>query len=285
MRAHLNQLEGKTKKMITAKIREELISSPWLITQEGFMTLQDMIASYQVAEDEDEDEQYMARDNVGGIAVIDVKGTMMRNVHPLVAKLFGLVDTARLRETINEVAESGKFEGILLDIDSPGGSASGIEEASEAVRMANEKMPVYSYVEGLMASAAYWVGSQARTIVASNSSKVGSIGVYLPVVDSSESYKSQGIKVELIKNKEATYKGAGFEGTSLSDDQKEYMQEMVQDIFEDFKGGVLSARPQIKTEAMRGQVYLGRRAKSVGLVDMNGSYEDALKLLSLEIER
>lgn len=264
------------------KLKEELINNPWLITQEGFLTLQDMINSYD-GEGEENNEEPLAKDSVNGIAVISVKGTMMRNVSPLVARMFGLVDTGKLRETITQVADSGEFDGILLDVDSPGGSATGVEEASEAVRLANDKIPVYAYVEGLMASAAYWVGSQARAIVASNSSKVGSIGVYLPIVDSSESYKAQGIKIELIKNKEATYKGAGFEGTSMSDEQKEYMQDMVQDIFEDFKEGVLSGRPQVQREAMRGQVYLGKRAKGVGLVDMNGSYEDALQLLNLEI--
>ena len=271
----------KRKEMIP-KLKEELINNPWLITQEGYLTLQDMLSAYD-GEGEENEQEPLAKDSVNGIAVISVKGTLVRNVSPLVAKIFGLVDTGRLRETITEVANSGEYDGILLDIDSPGGSATGVEEASEAVRLANDKIPVYSYVEGLMASAAYWIGSQARAIVASNSSKVGSIGVYLPIIDSSENYKAQGIKIELIKNKEATYKGAGFEGTSLSDEQKEYMQDMVQDIFEDFRDGVLSARPQVKKEAMKGQVYLGKRAKKVGLIDINGSFVDAMQLLDLEI--
>ena len=93
------------------------------------------------------------------------------------------------------------------------------------------------------------------------------------------------VKVELIKNDEATFKGAGFDGTSLSDEQKENMQEMVQDIFNDFKSGVLGSRPQISDDSMRGQVFLGRKAKQKGLVDMNGSYSDALQLLQAEINR
>lgn len=266
------------------KIKEQLINSPWLITQEGYLTLQDIIENCDEGGLFD-NEVDMARDVRGDIAIVPIHGTMMRGVSPVLAKMFGLTDTAVLRNTIEELTENDNVRGILLDVDSPGGSASGIEEASEAVYRANEKKPVYAHVEGLMASAAYWVGSQARTIVASNSSKIGSIGVYLPIVDSSENYKAQGIHVELIKNKEATYKGAGFEGTSLSNEQKEYMQDMVQDIFSDFKSGVLRSRPKIKDESMQGQVFLGKRAKEKGLVDINGSFGDSVKLLELEINR
>lgn len=270
------------KEMI--RIKEQLINNPWLITQEGFLTLQSYIEDF-VAEDIDIVSNDPARDYDKGIAVVPVQGTLMRGVPPLIAKLFGMTDTSTFRDKMNMLAEDVDVKGVLLDVDSPGGSASGIEEASEAVKALDGKKPVYSYVEGMMASASYWIGSQARTIVASNSSKVGSIGVYLPVVDSSESYKAQGINVELIKNKEATFKGAGFDGTSLSEEQKENMQEMVQDIFNDFKGGVLSARPQISEDSMRGQVFLGKKAKAKGLIDINGSYEDAISMLRAEISR
>lgn len=266
------------------RIKEQLINNPWLITQEGFLTLQSYVESY-VAEDVDIVSEDSARVYDNDIAIVSVQGTLMRGVPPLIAKLFGMTDTSTFRDKMNMLAENDDIKGVLLDVDSPGGSASGIEEASEAVKALDGRKPVYSYVEGMMASASYWIGSQARMIVASNSSKVGSIGVYLPVIDSSESYKAQGVKVELIKNDEATFKGAGFDGTSLSDEQKENMQEMVQDIFNDFKSGVLGSRPQISDDSMRGQVFLGRKAKQKGLVDMNGSYSDALQLLQAEINR
>lgn len=272
--------------MKIAKIQEILINQPWLITQDAYYGIQFAFDQYLSRDtvSEEEPEEMLARDNLSdNIVTIPVQGTLMRGVSEAVAKFFGITDTAKLKDTINMLAEDDGVQGVILDIDSPGGSASGILEAAEAIAQLNEKKPVYATVEGTMASAAYWLGSQARTIVASKSSKVGSIGVYLPVVDSSESYKAQGIQVELIKNKEAKYKGAGFDGTSLTEDQKDYLGEMVQDIFNDFKGAVLSARSSIPKEAMQGQVYLGGRAKSMQLVDVVGTYEDAVNLINYDI--
>ncbi len=268
--------------MTIHQIKTQLINNPWLITQEAYITIQSAIdeLSFELQEVEVEAEEPSIANDIG---VLNLQGTVMRDVPPVLAKLFGIADVAVFRDQVKALADDDSVKGIMLNIDSPGGSVTGVEEAGEAVAYANSKKPVYASVEGLMASAAYWIGSQARMIVASNSSKVGSIGVYLPVVDSSESYKAQGIQVELIKNKEATYKGAGFDGTSLTKDQKDYMGEMVQDIFNSFKGAVVSARSQVKSGAMRGQSFLGKKAKEQGLVDVNGSFEEAMALLKYEI--
>jgi signal peptide peptidase SppA len=275
-------------KMI-AKIQENLINSPWLITQNAYLGVQLTFEQYLDLDgrvDDLEIEESVARDYVeGDIAVVPIQGTLMRGIPEQVAKFFGMTDTSALKDKIEALAEDDQVKGVLLDIDSGGGSASGIAETAEAIAMLNDKKPVYASVEGTMASAAYWLGSQASVVFASGSSKVGSIGVYLPVVDSSESYKAQGIQVELIKNKEATYKGAGFDGTALTDDQKEYLREMVQDIYEDFKNSVLSARKDIPAKAMQGQVYLGRRAKGVQLVDVIGSFKDAYQMLAYQVEK
>jgi len=275
--------------MNIAKIQENLINNPWLITQDAYLGIQFAFDKYiegGMAVDDELEEGNLARDySSDNIAVVPVQGTLMRGVSPAVAKFFGITDTAVLKDKINALAEDDSINGVLLDIDSPGGSASGIAEAASAIAMLNKKKPVYASVEGTMASAAYWLGSQARTIVASPSSKVGSIGVYLPVVDSSENYKAQGVKVELIKNKEAKYKGAGFDGTSLTEDQKQYLADMVQDIFKDFRGAVLSSRPSVPEEAMQGQVYLGRRAKGMQLVDVVGEFEDAIHLLNYDVKK
>lgn len=275
--------------MKIAKIQESLINNPWLITQDAYLGMQFAFEKYiecGMAVDDEPDEGNLARDySTDNIAVVPVQGTLMRGVSPAVAKFFGITDTAVLKDKINALAEDDSVNGVLLDIDSPGGSASGISETASAIAMLNKKKPVYASVEGTMASAAYWLGAQARTIVASPSSKVGSIGVYLPVIDSSENYKAQGVKVELIKNKEAKYKGAGFDGTSLTEDQKQYLADMVQDIFKDFRGAVLSSRPSLPEEAMQGQVYLGGRAKSMQLVDVVGEFEDAIHLLNYDVKK
>lgn len=259
------------------KIKTTIANNPWLITQECFLSFIEAL-EYCVEISDDISDDVGAYEN-NGVGVLPIHGTIMRNVDPKVAKFFGISDTITIQEQIQNYLDDSKITHILLDVDSGGGSVTGVQETAEMIAMADKEKPVYAVCEGMMASAAYWMGSQARAIIASKSSKIGSIGVYLPVFDSSEMYKSQGIQVELIKNKEATYKGAGFDGTSLTDEQRNNLQEMVQEIYTEFSTSVKSARPSISKEAMQGQVFLGSRAKGMGLVDLVGSYGDAINLL------
>ena len=159
----------------------------------------------------------------------------------------------------------------------------GVIEASEAIRELHKVKPVVTYTDGMMASASYWVGSQATSVVASASSRVGSIGVYVPVVDYSEQYAKEGIEVDVIHNKEGVHKGAGLEGTSLSEIQKEQIQAEVDEIYGEFKNAVLAVR-NVPSDAMQGQAFMGKSAKEKGLIDAIGSYQDALYLLDQEIK-
>jgi len=269
-----------------AQIKRTLANNPWLITQECFFQLHEQINDLDIVSYAQIKEQYEGEEDDayqdGGIAVIPIKGTIMRNVDRAVAKFFGICDTMVVQEQLHMAINDPSVTHILLDVDSGGGSVTGVQETAELVAQANKEKPVYAVCEGMMASAAFWIGCQARAVIASKSAKVGSIGVYLPVIDNSEYYKSQGVHVELIKNKEATYKGAGFEGTSLTNEQKENLQEMVEDIYKEFSESVKQARPAIQESAMQGQVFLGTKSKGVGLVDLVGNYEDAMNLLIFE---
>jgi signal peptide peptidase SppA len=258
------------------KIKQSLANNPWLITQECFVGFYEAI-EYCADINEVDLKESAYEDN--GVAVIPIHGTIMRNVDAKVAKFFGISDTMVIQENLQRALEDPNITHVLLDVDSGGGSVTGVQETADMIKAVDKEKPVYAICEGMMASAAYWMGSQARVVMSSKSAKVGSIGVYLPVIDNSEYYKAQGVHVELIKNKEATFKGAGFEGTSLTNEQKENLQEMVQEIYTEFSTSVLSARPQIAKQAMQGQVFLGAKSKGMGLVDIIGNYDDAINLL------
>jgi ClpP class serine protease len=103
-----------------------------------------------------------------------------------------------------------------LDIDSPGGTVAGTPELAAAVSALDQKKPVYAFSSGLMASAAYWIASQARAIYATPSAQVGSIGVVQAVVDRSAAINAAGIKVEVFSV--GKYKAMGAPGTPLTDD-------------------------------------------------------------------
>lgn len=215
-----------------------------------------------------------------GIAVIPIHGLLARK--PDVFELFdGMEDSVAVLEMVQAAAVNPAVKGALFDVDSPGGFMQGGPEIADVIRSFGK--PTGSFVGGIGASLAYWIASQASFVVASISASVGSIGGYSVHVDQSRMLESRGIKIAVIKNKEADFKAAGVMGTQLSELQLENIQQSVQEAFQQFRSAVKSARPQIKDDAMRGQTFSGASAKSAGLIDAVGSMAFALSLLKRQM--
>jgi signal peptide peptidase SppA len=179
------------------------------------------------------------------------------------ARFFGACDTEAVRESVELAAHDRSVGAVLLDIDSPGGTINGTPELAAAVRNAASRKPVYAFSAGMMCSAAYWVGSQADVVYAAPSARVGSIGVLLPVVDRSEAFAKAGVKVEVFAA--GKFKGAGVPGTSLTDDQRTWLQQGVEETWHQFKEAVKSRR-SVPDGAMEGQHFAAATARGHGLV-------------------
>jgi ClpP class serine protease len=130
--------------------------------------------------------------------------------------------------------------------------------------LARSKKATVAFTDTEMASAAYWIGSQADRVVATPSATVGSIGVYMAFADVSKAYESMGVKMEVIKS--GTLKGAGIEGTSLSEGQRADLQAQVDSIHADFRSAVRSKRRLVDDSNMEGQVFSGKVGAQKGLV-------------------
>jgi len=206
-----------------------------------------------------------------GFATLPISGVLMLRPSLVEMYYYGAEDTEVIQGLVEQAAEDKDIRGLLLDIDSPGGYAVGIAELGDTIAAAAKKKPVVAYTNGIMASAAYWIASQATEIVTSHSAIVGSVGVYAAYYDYSARLAALGIKVEVFTNEEGKYKGAGIAGTSLSEEQKERIQDAVQEDFEEFKKAILAKRPGIPDEAMQGQTFSGKKAVGVKLTDHTGS--------------
>jgi signal peptide peptidase SppA len=187
----------------------------------------------------------------------------------------GAVDVNDIAETIDDYATNPQVTRIAFQVSSPGGTVTGVEELANKVR--NIAKPTMAYTDSEMASAAYWVASAADKVVASPSSTVGSIGVYMTVADMTEMAKAQGIKMVVIKS--GKFKGAGIPGTSLSDEQIANLQDSVDAIHADFKASVLQTRKLVKAEDMEGQVFSGKQAAQRNLVTgLADSFNEAVAM-------
>ena len=247
---------------MNASLPELLHHHPWLITPEAHASLTSLVAN---AVPSGTDSKTTDQDGVevnDGLAVIALQGVMLRRPDPI-ARFFGATDTEAVRNAVDLAARDRSVGAILLDIDSPGGSINGTPELAAAVRSAAARKPVYAFSAGMMCSAAYWVGSQADVLYAAPSARVGSIGVLLPVVDRSEAFEKAGVKVEVFAA--GKFKGAGVPGTSLTDDQRAWLQQGVEETWAQFKSAVRSRR-QVADGAMEGQHFAASSAFGHGLL-------------------
>lgn len=196
-----------------------------------------------------------------GIAHISVFGTLLNKEAPYFVAGYGGTDYS---EILDDIAVASKeARGILLNIDSPGGHASGNDRVARAVSQC--KIPVFAYADGMCCSAAYAIASGASYICASSDATVGSIGTILPLLDVSGLWEACGVKPDYITNKEGTLKTAGYP-PSQSDEEKASLQAEIQSFFELFKNHVLTHR-EISPDSMRGQAFVGNVALQNNLID------------------
>ena len=220
-----------------------------------------------------------------GIAEIRVQGTMMRGVSPIIRSIVGIADIDEITAAVSSAESRADVKGVLLSINSPGGTVAGTPEAADAVHRLAKRKPVVAFTDSVMASGAYWLGSQARGVVASRSATVGSIGVMMAFPDSSKLHENVGLRIEVLTNDGAIFKGAGTPGTSLSADQRANIEERLNAMFRDFRDGVTRSRRGVSAESMRGQTFYGWTTRGTGLVDVIGDRSTAISHLHALIGR
>ena len=249
----------------------------WAITKTGMSAL---IESLKIANSGiDFADFFTPRQDLGidenGIAHIDIKGSLLDAAPPIFEKI-GSTDYRSIRE---EIAAAQDARAIMLRIDSPGGTVSGLEEASEAIR--SSSVPTYAFCDGMACSAAYHLASSADGIAASMSADVGNIGTVLAWYDDSELLASIGLKAEVITNEGADLKGT-FRDSPMSDSQREFLQEEVNAMGEQFRNHVESNR-EVDPEVFRAGWYSGDRAQQLGLVDAVTTYSYAVETLTNQV--
>ncbi len=134
----------------------------------------------------------------GAIAVIPVNGAIQLKFDIFMA-FFGGTSTEQLGSQIESLASNPDVKSIVLDINSPGGTVSGLIELADIITKAKEKVHVVAVCNTLCASAAYWIAAQCDEIVSTPSGDIGSIGVYRVHEDWSAAFEAAGVKPTIIK--------------------------------------------------------------------------------------
>jgi protease IV len=189
----------------------------------------------------------------------------------------------RTIQLINNVRGSGAVQGVVLHVDSPGGSVTGSELLFTALRRLAAEKPTVAVVNGLAASGGYVAAAAADRIIAQQTSLVGSIGVLFQMPNVATLLDRVGVRVETLRSSPLKAAPSGFEPTSP--EARAALQQVLDDNYEWFKTLVQERRkltPQELAAVADGRVHSGRQAVAQKLIDGIGGEPEAVTWLETE---
>lgn len=205
----------------------------------------------------------------GNIAVIDIRGTITKQASIIDSILFDTISSHNLKMQFLNAIDDPDVDAILLMIDSPGGSVDGTQEFANLIYENRDKKPIIAYSDGVIASAAYWIGAAAHSVyISGGTARVGSIGVIATHMDWSKMDLEMGIKTtEIIAGK---FKNVGTPNKPLSEEHEAIIQDRIDYIYSLFVADVAKFRGVSIEAALTmadGKIFTGKQAIDAGLVD------------------
>ena len=220
------------------------------------------------------------------LIVLFVLGSMQDTEieEPNLAKLYlntPIFSANSIESQIQNIKKNPSIKGVLLVIDSPGGSVSASIEVADMLKKLGEDLPVVAYVQGSMASGSYYAGMYASEIVANRGALIGSIGVIFSGYNISQLLETLGIQEQVLKK--GTYKEVGTMSRQWSEQEREFLDNLLDEQYTMFVDDVKQARGQRLTQDSeafaQGKIFSAKAALELGLIDRVGSLHDATEIL------
>lgn len=222
----------------------------------------------------------------GAIGVLPIRGPISQRAN-LFTMIFGGATAEAISQQMRQMISDPNIKAIVMDIDSPGGSVAGMTELAAEIRDMRGSKPLVAVANSLMASAAYWLGSQADEVVVSPSGLMGSIGVFSLHLDMSKAMEQEGVKPTFIQFGEN--KTAGNPLEPLSDAARGEMQRIVDAAGHDFVRDVANGRKVTQATVMedfgQGLMFTAKEAVRRGLADREATLSDVLADLGMQASR
>lgn len=258
----------------------DIVTGPWAIQPAKLLEIQAIYATHLRGDKIDleavekrlgrplnnEPKGYEIRD---GVAVLPVAGVLAKKMN-LFSSISGGASYELVGRDFQQALNDPAVEAIALVIDSPGGTVDGVQQLGDAIFSARGIKPVGAIADGMMASAAYWIGAQADVVMAaSDTAQIGSIGVVAAHRDISSAEATAGIKTtEITAGK---YKRIASQHAPLTEEGRAEIQASVDYLYEIFVGQVAKARgttvEKVLEDMADGRVFIGQQAVQAGLVD------------------
>lgn len=210
-----------------------------------------------------------------GVAVVPVTGPIMRYSN-LFTEISGATSTQVLATDIRAALDDPSVTGIVLNMDTPGGDARGINELSDMIHASRGIKPIGTYAGGTMASAGYWIGSAADIVVADATALLGSIGVVSTIEDTSERDAKSGKRTYQIVSSNAPNKRPD-PNTEAGRAQFQAIVDAMESAFiEKVARNRGVGAEDVKANFGKGGVRVGQDAVNAGMADRLGSLESVI---------
>lgn len=225
----------------------------------------------------------------GGVAVIPVYGVISQRASMLGDISEAGASTEAIGGAFRSAVRDDTVKAIILDGDTPGGGTYGVEELAAEIRSARGVKPIVAQVNSLVASAGYYLLSQADEIVATPSGEAGSIGVYGVHEDISELLAKEGVKPTLIRGEKGIHKAEGIGFMPLTDDSRSYMQERVNRAEDAFIKAVAQGRRTSESNVIstygKGRMFGAEDLVKRGMADKVGTLHQTLERYGVSAPR
>lgn len=253
-------------------IIDSVINTPWAILQSKLDEIMVVLKSKndgillgmaeQNEQSEPQDVNYRVED---GIAEITINGVLSKRMN-IIQALSGGTSYQVIQNQINKAESDPNVKGIFYSISSPGGNVDGMFNAADAIF--NAKKPSLAFADGLMASAAYIMGSGADYVVAfDRSAEIGSLGIVAIHLDKSKKYEKEGIVPTVFSA--GKYKALGNPYEKMKDEDAEHLQSKLDYMYSLVIDTVSRHRNISATTLVElgADVFIGEQAIMAGFVD------------------
>lgn len=204
----------------------------------------------------------------GAVGILPIRGTIAHRMGAMEASSGGASCEA-IAANFRQLLANPQVSTIVLDVDSPGGTVTGIAELAAEIFAARGQKKIVAVTNGMNASAAYWVASQADEIVSIPSGQTGSIGVFTVNADLSKKLEQEGVDVTIFRAGKYKFEVNPFE--ALSEEAKARIQANVDEAYSSFVRDVARGRgvspADVRSGFGQGRVLTAKESKAAGLID------------------
>lgn len=280
------------------QVLRALFERPWAVMPETLFAIRELVTlrvqGVEFSEEETRERidsasyagprQVAATSRGTNVAVLPLAGVIVPKAS-LFSEVSGATSVEGFQRDLRAAVADPEIGAIVMDVDSPGGNTALVSELAAEIRDARDSKPIVAVANTLMASAAYWLASQATEVVGSPSALVGSVGVYAAHEDISQLQDKLGVKTTVISA--GKYKTEGLPFEPLTDSAKEHMQSLVTDAYGRFVSDVAAGRGVDESTVLsgygEGRVLSATAALKAGMVDRIDTLEGAITRVARDV--